>query len=131
MLDYAVWSNVERRLRKQEQKMGNKAETRVAFEKRLDRTALSVPAEDVDNWIGDMHKRCQQLYAAKGGLFEEGGLSKRRRTAWAGLGGVALWAGGQTPKSKGCLLASHRRATWMREARRSGLLCARLRSCKV
>ena len=81
VLDFAVWSRVESLLRKQERKMGDKRETTEEFEKRLDRTASNIPKEDIDNWIGDLHKRCQQLYEAKGGLFEEGGRSKRRRRA--------------------------------------------------
>jgi hypothetical protein len=80
VLDYAVWSKVERMLRKQEQKMTKKTETREEFEKRLDKTAFSISEEDINNWVGNLHKRCQQLHAAKGGLFEEGGRSKRRRS---------------------------------------------------
>ena len=80
VLDYAVWAKVERLLRKQEQKMTKKTETREEFEKRLDRTAFDIPEEDINNWVGDLQKRCQQLYIAKGGLFEEGGRSKRRRS---------------------------------------------------
>ena len=80
VLDYAVWAKVEKMLRKQEQKMTKKTETREEFEKRLDKTALSIPEEDINNWVGDLRKRCQQLYAAKGGLFEEGCRSKRRRS---------------------------------------------------
>ena len=61
--------------------MGDKRETREEFGKRLDRIVSNIPTEDIDNWIGDLHKRCQQLFEAKGGLFEEGGRSKRRRRA--------------------------------------------------
>ena len=81
VLDYAVWSRVESLLGKQEKKMGAKRETREDFEKRLNRTASRIPKDDIDNWIGDLHKRCRLLYEAKGGLFEEGGRSKRRRRA--------------------------------------------------
>ena len=81
VLDYVVWAKVEKLLRKQEQKMANKTESREQFEKRLDKTALSFSEEDIDNWVGSLHQRCQQLFAAKGGLFEEGGRSKRRRSA--------------------------------------------------
>ena len=78
VMDFAVWSEVERRLRKQEKKWPtNKRESRAEFERRLNRTAKGLPKEFVDKSIGDLQRRCESLYAAEGGLFEEGG--KRRR----------------------------------------------------
>ena len=40
---------------------------------RLRRTAIRLPAAFVKKSIEDMKRRCQRLYAAKGGYFEEGG----------------------------------------------------------
>ena len=78
VMDFAVWSEVERRLRKQEKKWPtNRRESRAEFERRLNRTAKGLPKEFVDKSIGDLQRRCESLYAAEGGLFEEGG--KRRR----------------------------------------------------
>ena len=76
--DYALWSEVEKRLRLQERKMpAGKKETREQFERRLDRTLRSLPQAFIDNSIGNLQERCQKLYDAEGGLFEEGGRSKR------------------------------------------------------
>ena len=74
VLDYAIWSEVERRLRAQERKWPtSKRESRTAFEKRLDRTARNLSTAFIERSIGDMARRCRLLYEAKGGLFEEGG----------------------------------------------------------
>ena len=78
VLDYAVWAEVERRLRRQEKKWpAGKHETRAEFERRLNRTAMSLPVEFINKSIGDLKRRCERLYAAQGGLFEEGGKSRR------------------------------------------------------
>ncbi len=78
VLDFAVWSRVESLMRAQERKMkADKHETRTQFENRLDRTAKSLPAAFINASIGNLQKRCQLLIAAKGGLFEEGGRSRR------------------------------------------------------
>ena len=78
VMDFAVWSEVERRLRKQERSWPtSKRETRAEFERRLNRTAKALPKEFIDKSIGDLKRRCERLYAAKGGLFEEGGKSRR------------------------------------------------------
>ena len=78
VLDFAVWSEVERRMRKQEKKWpASKRESRKAFERRLDRTAKHLPEEFVKKSIGDLQRRCELLVQAKGGLFEEGGRSRR------------------------------------------------------
>ena len=79
VLDYAVWSEVEKRMRRAERKMmTGKKETRAQFAHRLDRTAWNLPAAFVNRSIGDLHRRCKLLHAAKGGLFEEGGRRARR-----------------------------------------------------
>ena len=78
VMDYAVWSEVERRMRAQESKWADtKTETRAAFERRLDRTARALPKEFIDKSIMDLKRRATRLSAAEGGLFEEGGRSKR------------------------------------------------------
>ena len=47
------------------------------FEKRLNRTASRLPKTFIDKAIGDMRRRCRLLRAAEGGLFEEGGRTRR------------------------------------------------------
>ena len=54
-----------------------KYETRAEFEQRLDRTARRLPEAFINNAIGNLQKRCKLLYEANGGLFEEGGRSRR------------------------------------------------------
>ena len=78
VLDYAIWSEVERKMRASERKWpAAKRETRRQFEKRLDRTAKNLPKTFINKSIGDMKRRCKLLFDAKGGLFEEGGRSRR------------------------------------------------------
>ena len=78
VMDYAVWSEIERRMREQERKWpAHKRETRVAFGKRLDRTAMKLPRTFIEKSIGDMRRRCSLLLEADGGLFEEGGKARR------------------------------------------------------
>ena len=73
--DYWLWSEVNKRMRRQEKKYPHtKRETRSAFLARLRRTALRLPSSAVIAAIGDMKKRCSRLKAAKGGHIEEGGL---------------------------------------------------------
>ena len=74
VLDYAVWVEVERRLRSQEKRWpAGKRETRAEFERRLDRVAKTLPSSFIDKSIMGMKRRCERLHAAEGGLFEEGG----------------------------------------------------------
>ena len=77
VLDFAILAEVERLMRLQERKMKNKHESRVQFESRLDRTAFGLSAKFITRSIGDLKRRSQLLYEAKGGLFEEGGRSRR------------------------------------------------------
>ena len=78
VLDYSIWSAVERRMRAQEKKWpDSKKETRADFERRLNRTAKNLPKTFIDKSIGDMRRRCDLLLKAKGGLFEEGGRKRR------------------------------------------------------
>ena len=77
VMDYSVWAEVERRLRVQEKRWPeDKRETRAEFERRLDRVAKALPISFIDKSIMDMKRRCLRLYAAEGGLFEEGGKGK-------------------------------------------------------
>ncbi|CAE7464626.1 Ikbke [Symbiodinium natans] len=74
VLDYAIWTEINKRLRRQESKWTKgKKETRAAYIKRLKLTARSLPKDFILNSIGDMARRCQRLYEAKGYFFEEGG----------------------------------------------------------
>lgn len=78
VLDYTIWAEVEKRLRRQERRFEvGRRETRAQFEVRLNRTARNLSSSFIDKAIGDLHSRCQKLYDAKGGLFEEGGRKRR------------------------------------------------------
>ena len=78
VLDYAVWSEVERRMRLQQREMKKeKRETREQFEARLDRVARTLQPSYVKRCVGDLKRRAQLLFEAEGGLFEEGGRSRR------------------------------------------------------
>jgi hypothetical protein len=82
VLDFAIWTEVEKRLRVQEKAMSkDKRESREEFEKRLDRTARELPKVFIDKSIANLRERAQLLFEAKGGLFEEGGLSQRTKRA--------------------------------------------------
>ena len=75
--DYFLWSAVNRRMREQEQAFPvAKREKRVAFLKRLRRTALGLPSDVVAGAVGDMKRRCVRLQKANGGNIEEGGKSQ-------------------------------------------------------
>ena len=64
-------------MRRQERTMKDKRETREQFSKRLDKVAFSLRPALISKAIGNMRTRCQRLFKAEGGLFEEGGASKR------------------------------------------------------
>lgn len=71
-LDYSVWAEINRRMRKQEQYWPkSKKETRKAFLDRLRRTAMNLRTEYINKTIGNLEKRCQLLVKAKGGQFAE------------------------------------------------------------
>lgn len=79
VMDYAVWSEMERRLRAQERPWPqSRRETREQFKKRVARTARNLPANFIKTSIMNLKVRCQRLFDAKGGLFEEGGVRRRR-----------------------------------------------------
>ena len=72
--DYAIWKEINKRMRKQELTWRkSKRESRVDYMARLRRTALRLPSSFIKKSMGDMKRRCQRLYAAGGGCFEEGG----------------------------------------------------------
>ena len=72
--DYALWKEVNKRMRKQELKWpATKTETRGQYLARLRRTAMRLPARFINGSIQDMQRRCGRLHAAKGRNFEEGG----------------------------------------------------------
>ena len=74
--DYALWSEVDRRMRAAEGKWPvGKTESRDRYLVRLRRTALGLPATFVESSIADMRRRCRLLAAVGGQHFEEGGKS--------------------------------------------------------
>jgi len=74
VMDYAIWKQVTRNMRRQEKRFRkSKKETRAEFAARLERTAKNLPKQFIDKAIGNMKERCQRLYKARGHLFEEGG----------------------------------------------------------
>lgn len=73
VMDYAVWKAISRKMREQERKMPtSKKETRKEYANRLARNARSLTPDFVKKAIKSMKRRCQLLYKAKGGHFEEG-----------------------------------------------------------
>lgn len=76
-MDYAVWKQVGRIMRRQESRFpASKRETRADYIKRLLRAAKRLPPSFIEKAIGDMRRRCQRLFEAKGGHFEEGGQGR-------------------------------------------------------
>ena len=72
--DFALWSEINRRMRTAERKWpAGRTESRKQFLARLRRTAMSLPQTFVDESIGNMRKRCKCMFEAGGGHFEEGG----------------------------------------------------------
>ena len=70
--DYALWPEVNRRMRAQEKRWApNKKETRAQYLKRLRRTALNLPTVFIDTSIKSMQRRCSSLSDARGKHFEE------------------------------------------------------------
>ena len=73
VLDYAVWTEINKRMRRQERKFSKqKVETKQAYLKRLDGTARRLGEGFLRRSIADMKRRCQRLHDAKGGHFHEG-----------------------------------------------------------
>jgi hypothetical protein len=79
-LDYAVWTQVNKRMRRQEKNWPKgKRESRAEYATRLRRTALRLPKSFIDASLGDMRRRCQLLFEAKGHHFEEGGKKTKKQ----------------------------------------------------
>lgn len=71
-LDYAFWSEVNRRLRHQEASFPeSKRETRDAFIARVKKTMMRIPRRTLAAMVKQMRARCLALSAAKGKHFEE------------------------------------------------------------
>ena len=71
--DYALWHEVNTRLRRQEDGWPKtRRETRPAYLRRLRRAALGIPAQFLTKAVESMRHRCELLDAAEGGLFAEG-----------------------------------------------------------
>ena len=73
MCDYALWQEVNKRMRKQEKRFApGFRESRTNFLMRLRRTALRLPSSFINNSLKNMKQRCQKLVSAEGGHIEEG-----------------------------------------------------------
>ena len=71
--DYALWTEVQKRMRRQEKRLRPSfRESRVAFMRRLRRTALRLPATFINSSMRKMKVHCERLRDAEGGHFEEG-----------------------------------------------------------
>ena len=71
-MDYCIWANVEKKLREQGRTWpAHRRETRVQFIRRLRRVVKQWLENEIKKAIGDMKRRCELLYRAKGGLFDE------------------------------------------------------------
>ena len=74
-----VWKTVADIAVECSRRIGGPHKWTAAFTQRLGRVARNLPAKFIDDAIGDLAERCKRLYAATGGLSEEGGRKKRRR----------------------------------------------------
>ena len=72
VLDYALWHAINLRMRKQEASWPTeKRESADEFKQRLRKTALGLPESFVTKCVGDMARRCKQVFERKGKLFRE------------------------------------------------------------
>ena len=72
VLDYALWHAINLRMRKQEASWpSDKKESADEYKQRLRKTALGLPQSYVAKCVGDMARRCGQLFKRKGQLFRE------------------------------------------------------------
>ena len=72
-LDYSVWAEVNRRMRKQEATWpSTKKKSRDVYLARLRRTAFNLPPTYINKVMGSMAKRCAQVIKSMGGHFPEG-----------------------------------------------------------
>ena len=78
VMDFYVWSEVERRLRMEERTWHvDHQESRDEVIQRLQRTIRTLPKASIDWAIVNLALRARALQKAKGGLFEEGGRRGR------------------------------------------------------
>ena len=72
-MDYYFWAEVEKKLRQQQERRwpDGRRETRQSFIVRLRRVVREWPADEISRAIGDLARRAELLYRAKGGLFDE------------------------------------------------------------
>ena len=76
--DYALWSEVNRKMRAAEAKwVSGRTESRKQYLARLRRTAFSLTPAFINSSIASMRRRCGLLSEAQGGHFEEGGRRVR------------------------------------------------------
>ncbi|CAJ1422967.1 unnamed protein product [Effrenium voratum] len=74
-LDFSLWAAVNKKMREKESKWPtSKRETRAAYLARLRRTALGLSNDYINSIVGAMAGRVQQVLAAGGSHFPEGGL---------------------------------------------------------
>jgi hypothetical protein len=72
VLDYRIWAEVNRRMRKTERAWpASKKESRVEYKARLKRTAMALPKEYIRKAVQDMKRRCDAVVEAKGWYFKE------------------------------------------------------------
>ena len=72
VMDYFLWAEVERRMRTEERTWSDeRQETREEFIRRLRATAKAIPRRLINKAVGDLARRTELLYRAKGGLFDE------------------------------------------------------------
>ena len=71
-MDYSLWHAINLRMRKQEASWpSDKRESADEYKQRLRKTALGLPQAQVTKCVGDMVRRCDQLFKRKGQLFRE------------------------------------------------------------
>ena len=72
VLDYALWHEINTRMRAQEASWPtDKKESVDEFKQRLRKTALGLPEAYVKKCVGDMTRRCNELFKRGGKLFNE------------------------------------------------------------
>ena len=73
VMDYSIWKAINRKMRAQERRMPrSKRESRDEYIRRLARAAKSLSPGSIRKACMNMKRRCELLYQAKGGHFEEG-----------------------------------------------------------
>ena len=71
-LDYGFWADLNKRLRRQEQRFPkNKVERKEEHLQRLRRTAMNFSPDTLSKLVQSMQRRCRALLAARGRDFEE------------------------------------------------------------